>query len=158
MQIDAISSINYNNTALALYNLSDSLKRRLVEAGISVYGIKSDEEAEEILQANGISVKEEEKTKKAEKTKAETSKVSYYDEELIFDIKRLASDLGMYVSEDIDMKEMLYNISMVITHLKNLFSNNKNLREVANQFDERYQNIYSRYMARKSTLSTEIIN
>ena len=104
MQIDAISSINLTNTALTLYNLSDSIKRRLIAAGISTEGITSNEEAEAILAEKGIE-SDEKKTKKVEETKTETSSVSYYDEELIFDIKRLASDLGMYVPEDIDMEE-----------------------------------------------------
>lgn len=150
MQVEAISNISIINTALALYTLSEPLKRRLVELGINAEEVKSDEEAQALIS-------EKEETKKVEKTETATDSINFYDKELIFDIKRLASDLGMYVPEDIDIKEMLYNISMKITHLSALFANNKNLKKVAEEFEDRYQDIYTRYMSKKNFLSTQVV-
>lgn len=150
MQVDAIANISIVNTALALYTLSEPLKRRLIELGINAEKVSGDEEAKAL-----IAKKEE--TQKVGKAQNQTSQINFYDKELIFDIKRLASDLGMYVPEDIDIKEMLYNISMKITHLSALFANNKNLKKVAEQFEDRYQNIYARYMTKKSSLSSQTV-
>lgn len=151
MVIEAVSGISLINSALMLSTLSDPLKRRLVQLGVNTEEVKNDEEAEAII------AQKEEEPKKVEETGNETKGVSYYDKQLMSDIRLLAQDLGLYISEDIDMEDLMYNISVQIAMLKSLFENNDNLKEVAKQFEDRYQNIYATYMSNRNTLETQTL-
>jgi len=144
MAIEAISSISISNTALTLYKLSDSYRRRLLELGVDVENVKTDEEAEAILA-------QQDKTQKVKETE-EKGEVSYYDKQLMNEARLLALDLGLYVSEDTDMETLLYNISIAVSQLMSLFADNDNLKEVAQQFNDRYQNVYATYMSKRNTL------
>lgn len=156
MQIDAISSISYINTAMAIQTVSAPLKRRLAKLGIKAEEVKNDEEAKAIL-AEKEQNKAAEEVSETDKIQSSAQELNFYDRELMNDIKLLASDLGMYVSEDIDMEDLLYNISVKISQIQALFENNDNLKKVAEQFDNRYQNIYERYLSKKNSLSTQIV-
>jgi len=149
MVIEAVSGISLINSILNVSTLSAPLRRRLVEAGVNAEDVKNDEEAQAILA-------QKEETEKISKVKKEeeTNGVSYYDKQLMNEARLLALDLGLYVSEDTDMETLLYNISVQISLLKDLFENNDNLKEVAKQFDDRYQNIYSTYMSNRDALKT----
>lgn len=156
MQIDAISSISYINTAMAIQTVSAPLKRRLAKLGIKAEEVKNDEEAKAIL-AEKEQNKAAEEVSETDKIQNSAQELNFYDRELMNDIKLLASDLGMYVSEDIDMEDLLYNISVKISQIQALFEGNDNLKKVAEQFDDRYQNIYERYLSKKNSLSTQIV-
>ena len=156
MQISAISGISYINTAMAIQTVSAPLKRKLAKLGINAEEVKSDEEAQAVI-AEKEQTKGTEEVSEVDKTQNASEELDFYDKELMSDIKLLASDLGMYVSEDIDMEDLLYNISVKISQVQSLFENNDNLKKVAEQFDDRYQNLYSRYMSKKSSLSTQIV-
>ena len=156
MQIDAISSISYINTAMAIQTVSAPLKRRLAKFGINAEEVKNDEEAKAIL-AEKEQTNAAEDVSETDKIQNSAQELNFYDRELMNDIKLLASDLGMYVSEDIDMEDLLYNISVKISQIQALFEGNDNLKKVAEQFDDRYQNIYARYLSKKNSLSTQIV-
>ena len=156
MQIDAISNISYINTALAIQTVSAPLKRRLAKLGIKAEEVKNDEEAKAIL-AEKEQTNAAEDVSETDKIQNSAQELNFYDRELMNDIKLLASDLGMYVSEDIDMEDLLYNISVKISQIQALFEGNDNLKKVAEQFDDRYQNIYARYLSKKNSLSTQIV-
>lgn len=156
MQISAISGISYINTAMAIQTVSAPLKRKLAKLGINAEEVKNDEEAQAVI-AEKEQTKGTEEVSEVDKTQNASEELDFYDKELMSDIKLLASDLGMYVSEDIDMEDLLYNISVKISQVQSLFENNDNLKKVAEQFDDRYQNLYSRYMSKKSSLSTQIV-
>jgi len=150
MLIESVSGISLINSVLNLSTLSISLKRRLINAGVNAEEVKSDEEAEAILA-------QKEETAKVKETENETQGVSYYDKQFMNDVRLLAQDLGLYVSEDTDMETLLYNISVQIALLKDLFANNDNLKEVAQQFDDRYQNLYANYMSERNTLQNQTL-
>lgn len=150
MLIESVSGISLINSTLSLSTLSANLRRRLINAGVDAEEVKSNEEAEAILA-------QKEETAKVSETEDKTNGVSYYDKELLNDIRLLALDLGLYVSEDTDMETLLYNISVQIALLKDLFANNDNLKEVAQQFDDRYQNIYANYMSKRNTLQNQTL-
>ena len=150
MLIESVSGISLINSVLNLSTLSISLKRRLINAGVNAEEVKSDEEAEAILA-------QKEETAKVKETENETQGVSYYDKQFMNDVRLLAQDLGLYVSEDTDMETLLYNISVQIALLKDLFANNDNLKEVAQQFDDRYQNLYANYMSKRNTLQNQTL-
>ena len=156
MQIDAISSISYINTAMAIQTVSAPLKRRLAKFGINAEEVKNDEEAKAIL-AEKEQTNAAEDVSETDKIQNSAQELNFYDRELMNDIKLLASDLGMYVSEDINMEDLLYNISVKISQIQALFEGNDNLKKVAEQFDDRYQNIYARYLSKKNSLSTQIV-
>ena len=150
MLIESVSGISLINSVLNLSTLSISLKRRLINAGVNAEEVKSDEEAEAILA-------QKEETAKVKETENETQGVSYYDKQFMNDVRLLAQALGLYVSEDTDMETLLYNISVQIALLKDLFANNDNLKEVAQQFDDRYQNLYANYMSKRNTLQNQTL-
>ena len=156
MQISAITGISYINAAMAIQTVSAPLKRKLAKLGINAEEVKSDEEAQAII-AEKEQTKKADEVNEAQSVQNVSEELDYYDKELMSEIKLLASDLGMYVSEDIDMEDLLYNISVKISMIQSLFENNDNLKKVADQFNDRYQDLYARYMSKKNFLSTQIV-
>ncbi len=146
MEVEAISSISIATSALNAMIISDSLKRRLMSYGVDPSKIANEQEAQAVLA--------QKETSKTEGTNA----VSYNNKELINETKKLASDLGLYIYDGEDMEYLLRAISVKIEQIKALFDKNENLKKVAEQFDGRYQNIYTEYMSRKEELRTQSVS
>jgi len=158
--MDGISAVNlidvqaqnayYVATTTQVYNsLSEITLRHLQEYGINIEEVKSEEEAQSL-----IDKKEAEKTEKVSQQNAE----SYYDKQIMSDLVNLAEDLGVYVGSGTDIFTLIDNVQARLTHLENTVGDNKNLKSIVDEYSNRYDYIYAQYMNRKSTLEYQIIS
>lgn len=155
---DGISAINLITASNAYYtatsinlqnNLSSITLRRLQEYGINVEEVKSEEEAQTII--------EEKEAEKTQKIQTQQNSESYYDKQIMSDVINLAEDLGIYVGSDTDVETIMDNIQSRLTHLQNIVGDNKNLKSVVEEYSNRYDYIYAQYMNKKATLENQII-
>ena len=139
MSMSPVNSIEAYNLAASLYvststnlmnALTDVTRRRLQELNIDVDEVSSEDEAQEIIA--------EEEAKQTEQTQS-------------------AQDLGLYVSTDVDILTLMENIQNYLASLEAAVSGNENLEKVVEEYSNRYDYIYSQYMDKKSTLSSQVL-
>lgn len=152
--INAIDAANasalYVNTTTQIYTtLNEITQRRLEEYGIDVSTVKSEKDAEKILQ--------EKETEKTEKTNSQKNAETYYDKQVISDAINLAEDIGIYVGFDTDVRTIMENIKYRLTMLNNTVGDNKHLKEVIDEYSNRYDYIYAQYMNKKDFLENQIV-
>ncbi|MCR5261098.1 MAG: hypothetical protein K6C94_04595 [Candidatus Gastranaerophilales bacterium] len=157
---DAISAINLMNvqaqnayyvaTTTQLYSsLSELTLYRLQEYGIRTEEIKSEDEAQALI--------EKKEAEKAEKVKAQQNGETYYDKQIMSDLIHLAEDIGVYVGTSTDIFTLVDNVKARLTHLQNIVGDNKNLKSIVDEYSNRYDYIYAQYMDKKATLQNQII-
>lgn len=158
MSMSPVNSIEAYNMAASLYvststnlmyTLTDVTIRRLQELNIDVDEVSSEAEAQEII--------EEEEAKQTEQTQSAQNAETYYDKQIINDAVQLAEDLGLYVSTDVDILTLMENIQNYLASLEAAVSGNENLEKVVEEYSNRYDYIYSQYMDKKSTLSSQVL-
>lgn len=158
MSMSPVNSIEAYNMAASLYvststnlmyTLTDVTIRRLQELNIDVDKVSSEDEAQEII------AKEE--AKQTEQTQSAQNAETYYDKQIINDAVQLAEDLGLYVSTDVDILTLMENIQNYLASLEAAVSGNENLEKVVEEYSNRYDYIYSQYMDKKSTLSSQVL-
>ena len=158
MSMSPVNSIEAYNMAASLYvststnlmyTLTDVTIRRLQELNIDVDEVSSEAEAQEIIA--------EEEAKQTEQTQSAQNAETYYDKQIINDAVQLAEDLGLYVSTDVDILTLLENIQNYLASLEAAVSGNENLEKVVEEYSNRYDYIYSQYMDKKSTLSSQVL-
>lgn len=158
MSMSPVNSIETYNMAASLYvststnlmyTLTDVTIRRLQELNIDVDEVSSEDEAQEII------AKEE--AKQTEQTQSAQNAETYYDKQIINDAVQLAEDLGLYVSTDVDILTLMENIQNYLASLEAAVSGNENLEKVVEEYSNRYDYIYSQYMDKKSTLSSQVL-
>ena len=158
MSMSPVNSIEAYNMAASLYvststnlmyTLTDVTIRRLQELNIDVDEVSSEAEAQEIIA--------EEEAKQTEQTQSAQNAETYYDKQIINDAVQLAEDLGLYVSTDVDILTLMENIQNYLASLEAAVSGNENLEKVVEEYSNRYDYIYSQYMDKKSTLSSQVL-
>ena len=158
MSMSPVNSIEAYNMAASLYvststnlmyTLTDVTIRRLQELNIDVDEVSSEAEAQEIIA--------EEEAKQTEQTQYAKNAETYYDKQIINDAVQLAEDLGLYVSTDVDILTLMENIQNYLASLEAAVSGNENLEKVVEEYSNRYDYIYSQYMDKKSTLSSQVL-
>ncbi len=158
MSMSPVNSIEAYNMAASLYvststnlmyTLTDVTIRRLQELNIDVDEVSSEDEAQEIIA--------EEEAKQTEQTQSAQNAETYYDKQIINDAVQLAEDLGLYVSTDVDILTLMENIQNYLASLEAAVSGNENLEKVVEEYSNRYDYIYSQYMDKKSTLSSQVL-
>ena len=158
MSMSPVNSIKAYNMAASLYvststnlmyTLTDVTIRRLQELNIDVDEVSSEAEAQEIIA--------EEEAKQTEQTQSAQNAETYYDKQIINDAVQLAEDLGLYVSTDVDILTLMENIQNYLASLEAAVSGNENLEKVVEEYSNRYDYIYSQYMDKKSTLSSQVL-
>ncbi len=158
MSMSPVNSIEAYNLAASLYvststnlmnALTDVTRRRLQELNIDVDEVSSEDEAQEIIA--------EEEAKQTEQTQSAQNAETYYDKQIINDAVQLAEDLGLYVSTDVDILTLMENIQNYLASLEAAVSGNENLEKVVEEYSNRYDYIYSQYMDKKSTLSSQVL-
>ena len=158
MSMSPVNSIEAYNMAASLYvststnlmyTLTDVTIRRLQELNIDVDEVSSEAEAQEIIA--------EEEAKQTEQTQSAQNAETYYDKQIINDAVQLAEDLGLYVSTDVDILTLMENIQNYLASLEAAVSGNENLEKVIEEYSNRYDYIYSQYMDKKSTLSSQVL-
>ena len=158
MSMSPVNSIEAYNMAASLYvststnlmyTLTDVTIRRLQELNIDVDEVSSEAEAQEIIA--------EEEAKQTEQTQSAQNAETYYDKQIINDAVQLAEDLGLYVSTDVDILTLMENIQNYLASLEAAVSGNENLEKVVEEYSNRYDYIYSQYMDKKSTLSSQLL-
>ena len=158
MSMSPVNSIEAYNMAASLYvststnlmyTLTDVTIRRLQELNIDVDEVSSEAEAQEIIA--------EEEAKQTEQTQSAQNAETYYDKQIINDAVQLAEDLGLYVSTDVDILTLMENIQNYLASLEAAVSGNENLEKVVEEYSNRYDYIYSKYMDKKSTLSSQVL-
>ena len=158
MSMSPVNSIEAYNMAASLYvststnlmyTLTDVTIRRLQELNIDVDEVSSEAEAQEIIA--------EEEAKQTEQTQSAQNAETYYDKQIINDAVQLAEDLGLYVSTDVDILTLMENIQNYLASLEAAVSGNENLEKVVEEYSNRYDYIYSQYMDKNSTLSSQVL-
>lgn len=158
MSMSPVNSIEAYNMAASLYvststnlmyTLTDVTIRRLQELNINVDEVSSEDEAQAIIA--------EEEAKQTEQTQSAQNAETYYDKQIINDAVQLAEDLGLYVSTDVDILTLMENIQNYLASLEAAVSGNENLEKVVEEYSNRYDYIYSQYMDKKSTLSSQVL-
>lgn len=158
MSMSPVNSIEAYNMAASLYvststnlmyTLTDVTIRRLQELNIDVDEVSSEDEAQEIIA--------EEEAKQTEQTQSAQNAETYYDKQIINDAVQLAEDLGLYVSTDVNILTLMENIQNYLASLEAAVSGNENLEKVVEEYSNRYDYIYSQYMDKKSTLSSQVL-
>ena len=158
MSMSPVNSIEAYNMAASLYvststnlmyTLTDVTIRRLQELNIDVDEVSSEAEAQEIIA--------EEEAKQTEQTQSAQNAETYYDKQIINDAVQLAEDLGLYVSTDVDILTLMENIQNYLASLEAAVSGNENLEKVVEEYSNRYDYIYSQYMDKKSTVSSQVL-
>lgn len=158
MSMSPVNSIEAYNMAASLYvststnlmyTLTDVTIRRLQELNIDVDEVSSEDEAQEIIA--------EEEAKQTEQTQSAQNAETYYDKQIINDAVQLAEDLGLYVSTYVDILTLMENIQNYLASLEAAVSGNENLEKVVEEYSNRYDYIYSQYMDKKSTLSSQVL-
>ena len=158
MSMSPVNSIEAYNMAASLYvststnlmyTLTDVTIRRLQELNIDVDEVSSEAEAQEIIA--------EEEAKQTEQTQSAQNAETYYDKQIINDAVQLAENLGLYVSTDVDILTLMENIQNYLASLEAAVSGNENLEKVVEEYSNRYDYIYSQYMDKKSTLSSQVL-
>ena len=158
MSMSPVNSIEAYNMAASLYvststnlmyTLTDVTIRRLQELNIDVDEVSSEAEAQEIIA--------EEEAKQTEQTQSAQNAETYYDKQIINDAVQLAEDLGLYVSTDVDILTLMENIQNYLASLEAAVSGNENLEKVVDEYSNRYDYIYSQYMDKKATLSSQVL-
>ena len=158
MSMSPVNSIEAYNMAASLYvststnlmyTLTDVTIRRLQELNIDVDEVSSEDEAQEIIA--------EEEAKQTEQTQSAQNAETYYDKQIINEEVQLAEDLGLYVSTDVDILTLMENIQNYLASLEAAVSGNENLEKVVEEYSNRYDYIYSQYMDKKSTLSSQVL-
>ncbi|MGN0196665.1 MAG: hypothetical protein ACI4B8_01530 [Candidatus Gastranaerophilaceae bacterium] len=158
MSMSPVNSIEAYNMAASLYvststnlmyTLTDVTIRRLQELNIDVDEVSSEAEAQEIIA--------EEEAKQTEQTQSAQNAETYYDKQIINDAVQLAEDLGLYVSTDVDILTLMENIQNYLASLEAAVSGNENLEKVVEEYSNRYDYIYSQYMDKKATLSSQVL-
>lgn len=143
------ASLYVSTSTNLMYTLTDVTIRRLQELNIDVDEVSSEDEAQEII------AKEE--AKQTEQTQSAQNAETYYDKQIINDAVQLAEDLGLYVSTDVDILTLMENIQNYLASLEAAVSGNENLEKVVEEYSNRYDYIYSQYMDKKSTLSSQVL-
>lgn len=158
MSMSPVNSIEAYNMGASLYvststnlmfTLTDVTIRRLQELNIDVDEVSSEDEAQKIIA--------EEEAKQTEQTQSAQNAETYYDKQIINDAVQLAEDLGLYVSTDVDILTLMENIQNYLASLEAAVSGNENLEKVVEEYSNRYDYIYSQYMDKKSTLSSQVL-
>lgn len=146
----AASSL-YISTSVKVYTaLKESTLSKLKSYNIEVTETMTEEEAQEII--------EEKEAEKAQQTQATQNSETYYDKQIITDAKNLASDLGLFTNEDTDVLTLMENIAARLQELETSVGDNENLKNVVDEYSNRYDYIYAQYMNKKSTLSSQIVS
>ncbi len=143
------ASLYVSTSTNLMYTLTDVTIRRLQELNIDVDEVSSEDEAQEIIA--------EEEAKQTEQTQSAQNAETYYDKQIINDAVQLAEDLGLYVSTDVDILTLMENIQNYLASLEAAVSGNENLEKVVEEYSNRYDYIYSQYMDKKSTLSSQVL-
>ena len=143
------ASLYVSTSTNLMYTLTDVTIRRLQELNIDVDEVSSEDEAQEIIA--------EEEAKQTEQTQSVQNAETYYDKQIINDAVQLAEDLGLYVSTDVDILTLMENIQNYLASLEAAVSGNENLEKVVEEYSNRYDYIYSQYMDKKSTLSSQVL-
>lgn len=143
------ASLYVSTSTNLMYTLTDVTIRRLQELNIDVDEVSSEAEAQEIIA--------EEEAKQTEQTQSAQNAETYYDKQIINDAVQLAEDLGLYVSTDVDILTLMENIQNYLASLEAAVSGNENLEKVVEEYSNRYDYIYSQYMDKKSTLSSQVL-
>lgn len=143
------ASLYVSTSTNLMYTLTDVTIRRLQELNINVDEVSSEDEAQAIIA--------EEEAKQTEQTQSAQNAETYYDKQIINDAVQLAEDLGLYVSTDVDILTLMENIQNYLASLEAAVSGNENLEKVVEEYSNRYDYIYSQYMDKKSTLSSQVL-